>query len=49
MDKLKTRRIVLLMAENIKLKHILHRWGLDEGIGGASSRSKTPKGAGVNL
>jgi len=37
--------ICLQVAQIVKLKAIVHRWG----IGGASGKAKTPKGAGALL
>ena len=49
--RVQRRRIILLAAELVKLKTVLHKWGLDEGLcdGGASEKAKTPKGAGVSI
>ena len=50
-DQVKRKRLILLTAKLIKLKAVLQRWGLDEGVygRGAMRESKTPRGAGVNL
>ena len=50
-EKVQRKRIVLLTAELIKLKAVLHRWGLDQGVygRGAMRESKTPRGAGVDI